>query len=211
MKIEDAKIQNALDLLLVDFEQRSQQVVQLSLDRSKFIRIALLIWGVPLAVGGTLFFKPLVSNIFPPILSPIAIIALSFLLSSLANCIVLSAIIGNRNSANLAASGMNYIRSLCFHSLSSSEVITLNENIRNVIGLAPNKAPEFILTRSASTDLMIIFFALLNIIYASVGCLLSFSITHSFLILSISLLILSAISHSILLKKIPLISSIKQK
>ena len=203
-------MENSLEMMKVDFEQRSQQVIQLALDRSKFLRIAIIIWGVPLGISSTLLFKSMASDNISEIFFPFSIISISFLLVSIANCIVLSAMLGNRNSSNLSSSGMNYIRSVYLYYLHSKDIIKLKPNLQKISQIKSNEFPDFEIHHSSSNDLVMYFIAVLNIIYSILGCIVSYYVSLPFMFFCIGIFLLSFIFHFIILRKISLLKAIKQ-
>lgn len=207
--MKNMKISNSYDLLRVDFEQRSQQVIQLSLDRSKFIKLSLLIWGAPLMIGATIFFQTFTPLNSIELLSPVTITSLSFMISCLANCIILSAITGNRNSSNNSAAGMNYIRAIYFHNLESNKCLEIDEKVKEIIGLNDNSLPTFRPVTSGSTDLILIFFGFVNVIYALIGVYMSFFTSTLFIVFSCFIFLVCVISNFIILRKVPIKNALK--
>lgn len=159
----------ALELAKVDFRERSQQVIQLALDRSKFLRIMLLIWGTPLVIAATTLQLEGLAQKLPKLIGPLSLVGLSFLLASLANCAVLAAMRGNRNSSNLAASGMNYLRTVYLHILLREGVLEPDETLARITSASPEDPPVFRLIHSSSTDLVLLLAGAVNIIYAFLG------------------------------------------
>lgn len=167
---KDEIISHSLRMMQIDFEQRSQQVIQLALDRSKFLKIALVVWGAPLIIAATILGGKLHPDSLR--LSPNEILALSFFAAALVNSIILSAMVGNRNSSNLAASGMNYLRGCYFKVLPKNGYLTLPEDLAKTFYINLSDSPSIRLVRSKSTDLWLLVTAFTNVVYAAVGVFL---------------------------------------
>jgi hypothetical protein len=204
MENDSGETQNAFELLRIDFEQRSQQVTRMAMDRSSFLRIALLIWGAPLAVSAALLKDPSLGGQVLPWLSIPFVSGLSFLLASLANCIVLAAIVGNRNTANLSASGMNFIRALYFRTLTVRKLISIDRELRTIIGLTSELRPRFQVVVSRSTDLVIVMFTATNMSFLLVGFYLCCSARLGHLLISGIILALVIACHAIIIRRISL-------
>lgn len=162
--------EDALALTKIDFEQRSQQVIQLQQDRSRFIRLAVLVWGAPLAIAATVLTQLTgLEDVLSPPLTRLVIAGTSFVFSNLVNCALLAALLGNRNTSNLAAAGMNYIREVYLHALLNHEVLDSDPALAKVTGVHRDKPPRFRAVVSASTDLVLMVMVGFNVLYGCIG------------------------------------------
>jgi len=193
-------IDHALKMMQIEFEQRSNQVIQMALDRSRLFRLGLIVWGIPLVVTATLFKAGLNVSIFNWELSAKVVISLSFYIASLINCVLLAAIISNGNSSNLSASGINYLRSIYFKILSDNGIIHLNDELRQKVLCYDNGEPQFRVISSESSGLSSKLIAITNIIYSIIGSLFLATIEVQYIFFTIPSLILIIFINYYILK-----------
>jgi hypothetical protein len=166
------EVQHYFKMMEIDFEQRSNHVIQLSLDHSRFVRICLLIWSAPLAVGAALLqFGGSINNLRLPFNST-EFLAITCFAASLINCIVLCAMVGNRNSSSLAGTAMNYMRSIYAARLVQEGLLTLEENAWKAIPLRNGREPRFKLSVSRSTDSLLVMTAGFDLTYSGLGAVI---------------------------------------
>ena len=167
---QPTQLEEAFALLKIDFEQRSQHVTQLAIDRSKFIHICLLVWGSPLLIGAAMIHKDSNLSTLPDGITSLDILGASFVASSLINCSLLCSIIGNRNSSILATSASNYIRRFYAWLLLKKCGIPIHKSALLAIQLSEDEIPVFRIATSRTTDHGIYLTATINILYALAGC-----------------------------------------
>lgn len=165
---KDLSNENAFRLMELDFEQRSQQIIQLSLDRSRFQRLQILIWSAPIVVTAG------VKNVSAGddangLLQTGLIIGGAFIVASILNIVSLCAIIGNRNTTNLCATFVNYVRRYYFHRLISAGKFSETDKSKRFLKFNDDNLYDVIYVQSGSTDLGIYLSCLANLLYALVG------------------------------------------
>lgn len=202
-KVDNQCLGHSFEMMRIDFEQRSQEVIQLTTERSKSFRIALIIWTLPLLISSVLLKKEAFEVVEKmDFISFHNILAIGFISAGLINCIILSALISSRNSINFSTSGMNYLRSVYFDWLYHSKNIHLDDNLKNLLGVFDNQKPIFKYSSSKSSDIMLILTAVINIIYGLLGVILCIKNNLELLIINTILFIVLCTISALMLSEI---------
>ena len=188
-------------MMEIDFEQRSEQIVQMALDRSKLLRISLIIWGIPIVTAATLLKSGITPSFFHWDISAKIIIGICFFFSANINSISLASQIGNGNTTNLAASGINYFRTIYFKILIDHGKLSLTNELKKVLFLGEEGEPTFRLIRSHSNELAYRLIAGVNILYSLVGVYVFYHVSTTSLVIGIVFLIISVFVNVITLLK----------
>jgi hypothetical protein len=204
MASETMDKEEALAFARIDFEQRSQQVMLLGQDRSRFIRLSTIIWGAPLAIAATVFSQSqdLVASL-PPGCTRLVVIGASFVLSSLVNCGLLAALLGNRNAANLAASGMNYLREVYLHCLLERGTLDRDMVLERVTGARRDRSPCMRPVVSSTTDLVLLVMLSFNLLYACIGGAIAIADEPAAALYVGPLFVAACLPNIVLLRRIP--------
>ena len=166
-----ATLAHSFELLKVDFEQRSQQILNLTLDRSKFLRLSILVWSAPLVISAAVIEKKSIEELFVST-SIIGLISLCFYFCTLINFVVFVLTIHNWNTIRISISGVNYIRSLYFHLLQKHSIIDVqkDEILSKVVSIKEGN-PKFKVVNSKSNNILLYAYSIVNSFYALIGYL----------------------------------------
>ena len=189
-KISDQELyRHALTMMQIDFEERSHQATSYALDRSNFIRISLIIWGIPFILSAALLDNNLMSVDFSA-LEPAVILleSISFFSAAFVNCISLASIINNFNTTNLSTSGMNYLRALYFTILVRSKTISFDDKVFKALDIE-NGQPVFKYNRSNSAFLGFYLMIIVNILFGVIGTILIWLFNSNFLFIGVVVLL----------------------
>jgi hypothetical protein len=208
---DDVEVIHAFEMLRIDFAKRSDQVVQLALDRSRFLRLTILLWSGPLIITYFLLREAPLASQLSPSLSSKAVAGMAFILSALANCAILAAMTGNRNTSNIATAGMNYLRMTYLHMLVRKNMITIDESLRNVLSIDERATPVFRAVTSSSSDLVLYVTAFINVVYGLIGVSIVYISSDSLSFLASVILEVIVVSvHFIMLRRISIRSLVTQ-
>ena len=174
----EASLPQAFELLKSDFEQRSQQALNLTLDRSKFIRLSILVWSTPLLIGVAFIEKKSIESLFESAVT-IGLISLCFYFCALVNFVIFALNIHNSNAIRISTSGINYIRSLYFNLLHKNSIVNIEEDeiLSNIVHVKNGK-PKFSIVYSKSNNILLYSYAVVNSIYILFGLTLLVQINN---------------------------------
>jgi hypothetical protein len=194
---------HSLQMMKEDFNNRSNQSNQLLMDRSRYYRISVIIWGAPLLIAAAILKEGMINlNEMSSIgWSPFVkiVLSMSFILASLINSIMLNSIINNEVSVRLSTSGMNYLRDLYFKILIDNKVIDQDPNLINIINIK-NGQPRFRIINSSGNQFSYILYSISNILFALIGLVLSYRSFIFYNIICTILFVGIVVTHIYILK-----------